>query len=160
MEYITPFLPLIGVIIGGIITGVVTSNVQKKAFERQRVWDKEKLEEQFNREQLMKKLEVYTKLLRVNGEVKITDFDMYTGEWSFNHEPYELKVKPILFESFHLLSPKIAECTQEIENLLSKWDAMEEADEGEADYACSQYKKIVSEIKNELDLFRKRHEIK
>lgn len=66
-------------------------------------------------------------------------------------------MKHVLCKSFHLLSAKIARCTQEIESLLSKWDAMKEAEGWEIEYACVQYDIIISEVTKELEQFRKRH---
>lgn len=176
MEKITIFLPLIGVVIGGVVTGFVSYFVQKGAFERQRKWEKEKLEDQFHREQaklsqqfehemekldkqfireqIIKKLEVYNKILKVHGDVTVVERNMHNNDMEFKFRVYIEKVKPLLFESFHLLTPEVAEHVNEIEELLSKWDFMEDDDEGEQEHACRCYEKIISTIELELDDFR------
>lgn len=167
-------LPLITLIVGSLLTFLI----QNFILHRQRSWDAKKLalqfdqeqskmdkqfnyelekqERQFAREQLLKKMDVYNKILRAIEESQVVEWPRHhLEEPHFNHRVYEEKIKPLLYESFHLLNKQVAEAVIRIDDMLGKWNYFEEADEGDPEQISEDYHLIKKIIVDELEDFRK-----
>lgn len=156
-------LPVITLLIGSLLT----SFTQNRMFKRQRLWDQAKMdkqleqemiknEAQFARDQMLKKLDLYNKILRVDIENEIFHREHH-GEVTFYTEKYERLVRPLLYESFHLLSGKVAKSVESIENVIGRQHFYEEAEPDDDEIFTEHYILIISEIKDELELFRMKY---
>lgn len=174
MEIVNLLLPIITLILGSWLT----YTLQGKNFEKTRKWDQEKLEsqfkqererlqEQFNydsekqkktffREQLIRKMESYNVILKTMGENKVVEYPRYHEEEpEFNNEIYTEKVRPVLYESFHLLNEDVAGDIIKIDKVFEEWDYNEEVGEGQSDLVTHYYENIKKVIQEELEDFRR-----
>ncbi|RLQ91953.1 hypothetical protein [Planomicrobium sp. Y74] len=176
MDIFNMVLPIVTLVLGSWSAYLI----QVKNFERTRDWDqkklasqfeqeREKLEKQFNfesqnqesqfiKEQLLKKVELYNKILKAIGENKVVEFSRYQGEEpDFDEQVYKEKVRPILYESFHLLKKEIAEDVIKIDDMSDRWEFYEEADRGDSELIADYYMNIKKAVKEELEEFRRNY---
>jgi hypothetical protein len=89
-------------------------NEQNK-FEKQLDWEKEKLNQQMESEEISKVYGIYNKVLKADGETLILSH--YPVE--FYSKNYHEKVRPILFESYHLLDIDVREIVKKIDSIVA-----------------------------------------
>lgn len=89
-------------------------NEQDK-FNKQLQWEKEKIKDQVRKEHLSLLFCVYNKVLKAMGETVIT----YHHPVNFHTKNYNEKIRPILYESYHLLDQDIRELVRNIDSAIS-----------------------------------------
>lgn len=174
MEIVNLLLPIVTLILGSSLAHIL----QGKNFEKNKKWDQEKLESQFKqererleeqfkydsekqrksffREQLIKKMESYNVILKTMGENTVVEYPRHHGEEAeFNEGIYTEKVRPVLYESFHLLNEDVADDVIRIDKMLEEWDYNQEAGEGQNDLVTHCYENIKKVIQEELEEFRR-----
>lgn len=165
LDKLIPILPMIGVIIGALIAGISSFVVQSISFKQQQKWEQEKLDrqfaqeqekidKQFAREQMLKKIDAYNKILSENNNTQVVEWDYYTGETTFKSERFEQLIRPLLYNSFHLLEQDVANAVVNIDNLLMKWEVLGEGDEEDIKALNEHYQKIISSIERQLIEYR------
>lgn len=173
MQILNMVLPVITLVLGSFLAYLF----QKKNLERSKEWDKEKsaeqfiqeqkkMDKQFNfelekierhfaKEQLLNKMEIYNRILRAIEENEVVVWPSHQGEeLEFEVLVYTEKIKPLLYESFHLLNIEIAKKVIIMDNMIGKWNYNEEADEGDAEIMAKSIEKIKRVIMDELEEFR------
>lgn len=106
---------------------------------------------------MLKKIEAYNKILSENNNTQIVEWNHYTDETTFKSERFEQLIRPLLYNSFHLLEQDIAIAVVNIDNLLMKWEVMGEGDEEDEKVLNENYLKIISSIERQLTEYRIRY---
>ncbi|PHA89467.1 hypothetical protein [Bacillus toyonensis] len=153
------FMPLFASIATGIVTltGVwLTQKGNKKV-------QKDLLELQIKREEMKEKrndlketLEIYNRILKVNGErTVIIDRGTYGALDEFDFKLYEKEVRPILYEKYHLLHDEVAMQVNGIDEIIRKCQFFEEVERIDHVQCCEKYSRIIRTIKQNIYNFRK-----
>ncbi|TKA02523.1 hypothetical protein FA950_20860 [Bacillus thuringiensis] len=153
------FMPLFASIATGIVTltGVwLTQKGNKKV-------QKDLLELQIKREEMKEKrndlketLEIYNRILKVNGESTVI-IDRGSGGAldEFDFKVYEKEVRPILYEKYHLLHDEVAMQVNGIDEIIRKCQYFEEVERIDHVQSCEKYSRIIRTIKQNIYNFRK-----
>ncbi|MCS7464998.1 hypothetical protein N0M98_33485 [Paenibacillus doosanensis] len=104
----------------------------RNKFNDQLLWEKQKIESGLIREHINKKYEIYNQILQVSGEVYVLIHDPI----DFHYKNYFDKIRPLLYQNYHLIDDDIRELVRDIDLNYS----MEEfAGEMERQYAEKSY---------------------
>lgn len=76
------------------------------------------------------------------------------NQLEFNYNEYSSKVRPILYEYFHLIDQKIAGIVLAIDGRLSGCNYYEEITDEDHDFLCSNYNILIYTIKELLHKYR------
>ncbi|RAW19318.1 hypothetical protein DC345_00610 [Paenibacillus taichungensis] len=126
---------------------MISKNNQKNdnsKFQKQIEWEREKLEKEINRKEYIDKLKIYNKVLKVDGEVMIVT--SYPEEFDFNN--YHEKVRPLLFEEYHLLDQDIKVIVREIDGIIALCNFYEEVQKEHNEKLMKLYFKLLEKIDN------------
>lgn len=147
-------LPVIGTIAGSALGVVGTlfvngqrSKIDKEQAELKRIWDLEDADRKIAEEKLEQKYQVYNKILRAAGEVRVTSHlgGSYTD---FDIENYEQYIRPEIFEGLHRLDHDVFELTMKLEYEINKAHFLEEAEPEQLDYMATIYQELMNKIKS------------
>lgn len=151
MEGIIDIVPTLASILIGALLTFFTQNY---ILQRQRNWERERIEDDiFNRNQDLK-FQVYNKVLQLHGHYPIHEISHYSGEGDLYTENYHKYVRPTLFEIYHLLDVEVANEVDTIDNIFEKTVALGEVDEDDERSLSESYIKIINNIKKSIENFR------
>lgn len=151
------FMPLFASIVTGTITLIAVlltqrgnKKVQKDLLELQMKRDEMKE----RRNEIKETLEVYNKILKVDGENtlvieeegKIEEFDLNV---------YQNEVRPILFEKYHLLHDEVAKIVAYIDLDIKRCRLFGEVEESDHYGLCKDYNNLIRNIRKNIHDFRK-----
>lgn len=122
-EIIIASFPLIGVFIGAVSSMFGSYLVNKNKLRE--------IDQKFNQskeierhQQYLKRLEQYSKILKVDGEHSIGEFDSSKGIELFNFEAYQENIRPLMFEYLHILDEDIIKLTRKIDKMIAKTESI------------------------------------
>lgn len=113
-------------------------------FQKQIDWEREKLQIDFQRNDYINKLKVYNRVLKIDGEVTI--ITSYPVEFEFKN--YQGKVRPLLFEEYHLLDQDIKDIVREIDNVTVLCNFIGEVQREHNEKLVNLYNKLINNIDN------------
>ncbi|MGH0685828.1 hypothetical protein [Bacillus mycoides] len=153
------FMPLFASIATGIVTLTAVWLTQKGNKKVQ----KDLLELQIKREEMKEKrndlketLEIYNRILKVNGEsTVIIDHGNGGALDEFDFNIYQKEVRPILYEKYHLLHDEVAMQVNGIDEIIRKCQFFEEVERIDHVQSCEKYSRIIRTIKQNIYNFRK-----
>lgn len=105
---------------------------ERKKFNDQLLWEKQKIESEFFREQISKKYEIYNQILKASGEVYVLIHD----PTDFHYKNYFDNIRPLLYQNFHLIDDDIRDLVRDID---SNYSMEEFVGEIERHYATKSY---------------------
>ncbi|RRJ66065.1 hypothetical protein EHV15_26480 [Paenibacillus oralis] len=117
-------------------------NNERTKFQKQIDWEREKLNLDIQRNDQLNKLRVYNKVLKVDGEVTI--ITSYPVE--FELRMYLEKVRPILFEEYHLLDRDIKDIVREIDSVINLCNFIEDVQIEQNEKLVNLYNKLINNI--------------
>ncbi|MED1299824.1 hypothetical protein P4U65_04545 [Bacillus pacificus] len=99
-------------------------------------------------------LEVYNKILKVDGEnTVVIDEDGKLREFDFNI--YQKEVRPILYEKYHLLHDEVAKIVACIDLDIKRCKLFGEIEESDHYGLCKDYDDLIKNIRKNIHDFRK-----
>lgn len=132
------------------LTQIWNRKTQKDLLKQQIIRDEIKEK----RNELKETLEVYDKVLRVDGEnTVVIDIDGRLEEFDFN--VYQKEVRPILYEKYHLLHDEVAKLVTYIDHDIKRCKFFGEFEDSDH-YGLSQdYNNLIKNIRKNIHDFRK-----
>ncbi|WP_268627530.1 hypothetical protein [Paenibacillus alvei] len=106
-------------------------------------WEREKIELEIERKERLDKLKIYNKILKTDGETIIQT--SYPVEFHFKN--YKEKIRPLLYEEFHLLDQNIKDIVRDIDSTISLCDFLGEVQK-EEDKILELYNDLIKNINN------------
>ncbi|MEK4780271.1 hypothetical protein NST86_28800 [Bacillus sp. FSL L8-0199] len=151
------FMPLFASIATGIATLTAVWLTQKGNKKVQ----KDLLELQIKRDEMKEKrndlketLEIYNRILKVNGENNVI-IDNGGAPEEFDFTVYQKEVRPILYEKYHLLHDEVAMLVAGIDEAIRRCEFFEEAERSDHVELCEKYYRLIRTIKQNIFNFRK-----
>ncbi|MFL0489359.1 hypothetical protein ACH0CQ_06835 [Bacillus sp. 179-I 2A5 NHS] len=153
------FIPVISALTTGVITAVstltavlLTQRGNTKNLKQQIIRDE--LKEKRN--ELKETLEVYNRVLKVNGEYL---FHINNGQpfLEFNADIYNKEIRPIIYEKYHLLDNDIALIVGEIDDRIKKCVYYEEFTGEDNLILNSSYDSLIKKIKGHIASFNRQN---
>ncbi|MGG3042604.1 hypothetical protein ABEO76_05260 [Bacillus anthracis] len=150
------FMPLFASIATGIVTLIAVWLTQKGNKKVQ----KDLLELQIKRDEMKEKrnelketLEVYNQVLKINGENAVIDYDN-NGFSKLDLKVYQQKIRPILYEKYHLLHDEVAKIVADMDSIIGH---MYFGGEGHTEHMnlSDKYNKLIESIEQKIRDFRK-----
>ncbi|TXR98731.1 hypothetical protein DN390_16430 [Bacillus sp. SH7-1] len=150
------FMPVFASIVTGIITLIAVlltqrgnKKVQKDLLELQITRDERKEQ----RNELKETLEVYNQVLKINGENAVIDYDN-NGFSKLDLKVYQQKIRPILYEKYHLLHDEVAKIVTDMDSIIGH---MYFGGEGRTEHMnlSDKYNKLIENIEQKIRDFRK-----
>lgn len=140
----------VGAIVGAFIGGYLTSKSQKNNITRQIEWDKIKDQKQH----LKEALEIYNKILEVDGSKHIVE---HNGghQLEIVLDEYTSHVRPVLYEKFHQLHQDVAEKVSSIDYEIERCNFAEELTDEDSEQLAEMYLDLIVMIKLHLQNYRK-----
>ncbi|MCU5028572.1 hypothetical protein BK720_20020 [Bacillus thuringiensis serovar brasilensis] len=153
------FMPLFASIVTGTITLIAVLLTQRGNKKVQ----KDLLELQIKREEMKEKrndlketLEIYNRILKINGEsTVIIERGSGGAPDEFDFKVYQNEVRPILYEKYHLLHDEVAMQVNGIDGIIRKCQFFEEVERIDHVECCEKYSRIIRTIKQNIYNFRK-----
>jgi len=142
---------LLGVLIGGLLTFLIQQNSLKK----QQEWERNKIIVDNYERETTSKLEIYNKILNLDSTKIIYETTHQTGETRLIVNNYNEFIRPLLFQSYHLLDEEVANEVDTIEEIFERQFVMEEEDPDDKNTLCKSYLNIISVIRKQFKVFRK-----
>ncbi len=128
----------------------LTQRGNRKTLKQQIIRDEKKEK----REELKETLEVYNKILKINGEnAVVTDVADKLEEFDINI--YKKEVRPILYEKYHLLHDEVAMIVMLIDEDIKRctfWGEFERIDHVGL---CERYNDLIRKVRWNIHNFRK-----
>ncbi|MEJ9232234.1 hypothetical protein LAV79_22815 [Peribacillus butanolivorans] len=146
MNVLISALPsLLGVAIGGLITFFIQQSITRK----QQTWDKEKMILDILNKKETTKFEVFNKILHMNAKYPVLEYDIHRGP-ELNEKEYIERIRPLLYEIYHLLAESIVYEVENIEDIYERHYVLEAAEVGDDEVLALSYMKIMKLIKQEF----------
>ncbi|HDR4482477.1 hypothetical protein COD21_12325 [Bacillus cereus] len=152
IQALGPILTVVSTLAAVWLTQKWNRQTQKELLEQQLIRDAKKE----RRNELKETLEVYNKILKAYGENEVVIEGPKAenlGEFDFN--VYQEKIRPILYEKYHLLHDEIAETVAGIDELLKKCSYFEEVERIDHFDLIEKYEKLIRIVKQNIYNFRK-----
>ncbi|MFV5912483.1 hypothetical protein [Bacillus cereus] len=151
-------MPLFASIVTGTITLIAVlltqkgnKKVQKDLLEIQ--MERDEMKER--RKELIETLEVYNKILKVDGEnTVVIDEEGKLREFDFNI--YQKEVRPILYERYHLLHDEVAMIVMLIDEDIKRCKLFGEIEDSDNYGLCKGYDDLIKNIRKNIHDFRKK----
>ncbi|PGS28388.1 hypothetical protein COC59_05175 [Bacillus cereus] len=105
------------------------------------------------RNELKETLEVYNQVLKINGENAVIDYDN-NGFSKLDLNVYQQKIRPILYEKYHLLHDEVAKMVTDMDSIIGHMYFGGE-DRTEHMNLSDKYNKLIENIKQKIRDFRK-----
>lgn len=131
-------------ILGYYLNNKLNSKSEKEKFERQKEWEREKINIEYSNKQNDLKFKVYNTILKLDGEVSILTYHPRRPE--FDHNQFEKIIRPVLFDNYHLLDQDVRETINAIDYTLKKGAFFEELEEEEQELLANNYSKLIDRI--------------
>ena len=141
LEIIDSLIPVISALGGAVVGGYFTRKNQKELYNRQIYLESEKEK----RELLNETLSVYNKILKVDGE-EILISHIGGSQYEFEIEIYNDRVRPILYEKYHILHSDVAKLIRTIDDVIQKCVHNEEVEDMDNAILMRDYSKIISNV--------------
>ncbi|EOO57088.1 phage protein [Bacillus cereus VD196] len=151
------FMPLFASIATGIVTLTAVWLTQKGNKKVQ----KDLLELQIKRDEMKEKrnelketLEIYNRILKVDGEsIVIIDNGGALEEFDFN--VYQKEVRPIFYEKYHLLHEEVAERVALMDQVIKNCNLFQEVEREDHMELCGNYNRLIRIMRRNIYSFRK-----
>ncbi|MFN6794183.1 hypothetical protein [Bacillus sp. TD11] len=149
---ITGVCTLGGTLGGVLLTQKWSRQTQKDLLEQQMIRDESKEK----RNELKETLEVYNRVLKVNGEYL---FHINNGGpfLEFNADVYNKEIRPIIYEKYHLLDNDVALLVADIDDRIKKCVYYEEFTGEDNLYLNSEYDRLIKKIKGHIENFNRQN---
>ncbi|PED28165.1 hypothetical protein CON34_02490 [Bacillus thuringiensis] len=151
------FMPLFASIVTGTITLIAVlltqkgnKKVQKDLLEIQ--MERDEMKER--RKELIETLEVYNRILKVNGESNVI-IDNGGAPEEFNFNVYQKEVRPILYEKYHLLHDEVAKIVTDMDSVIGYIYFSGGDNRTEHMNLSNKYNKLIENIEQKIRDFRK-----
>ncbi|MGD6835484.1 hypothetical protein ACQCVL_02670 [Bacillus thuringiensis] len=150
IQAIGPVLTVISTLAAVWLTQRGNRKTQKNLLEQQIIRDEIKE----RRNELKETLEVYNKILKVDGEnAVVIDEDGKLKEFDFNI--YQKEVRPILYEKYHLLHDEVAKIVTCIDHDIKRCQFFGEVEDRDHYGFCKDYDDLIKNIRKNIYDFRK-----
>lgn len=150
IQAIGPVLTVISTLAAVWLTQKGNRTTQKNLLEQQIIRDEIKEK----RNELKETLEVYNKILKVDGEnTVVINEDGKLEEFDF--DIYQKEVRPILYEKYHLLHDEVAERVALMDQVIKSCNFFQEVERGDHMELCGNYNKLIRIIRLNIYNFRK-----
>lgn len=124
-------------LLSGLIVARINSNTVVKQLQHQRELEERKHEREreterlkYHRELREKKYDIYNRILRVDGENTMHTASIATD---FEFEIYRTKIRPILYEGFHVIDAYVRKIVRDMDLIMQTIDWSEDREQ-EQDY--------------------------
>ncbi|MGE8013238.1 hypothetical protein [Bacillus mycoides] len=151
------FIPVFASIFTGIITLMAVLLTQRGNKKVQ----KDLLELQIRRDEMKEKrnelketLEIYNRILKVNGESNVI-IDNGGAPEEFNFNVYQKEVRPILYEKYHLLHDEVAKIVTDMDSVIGYIYFSGGDNRAERMNLSDKYNKLIENIEQKIRDFRK-----
>ncbi|AAP09543.1 hypothetical protein [Bacillus cereus] len=150
IQAIGPVFTVLSTLAAVWLTQKGNRTTQKNLLEQQIIRDEIKEK----RNELKETLEVYNKILKVDGESTVViDEDGKLREFDFNI--YQEEVRPILYEKYHLLHDEVAKIVACIDLDIKRCKLFGEAEDSDHYGLCKDYDNLIRNIRKNIYDFRK-----
>ncbi|WP_255299081.1 hypothetical protein [Bacillus wiedmannii] len=149
-EFIQAIGPVLTVF-GTLAAVWLTQRGSRKTLEQQIIRDE--LKEKRN--ELKETLEVYNQVIMISGENAVIDYDN-NGFSKLDLEVYRQKIRPILYEKYHLLHGEIAKIVTDMDSIIGYLMYFGGGDDRTEHMNLSnKYNKLIENIEQKIHDFRK-----
>ncbi|KAB2396053.1 hypothetical protein [Bacillus cereus] len=150
IQAIGPVLTVISTLAAVWLTQKGNRTTQKNLLEQQIIRDEIKEK----RNELKETLEVYNKILKVDGEnTVVINEDGKLEEFDF--DIYQKEVRPILYEKYHLLHDEVAERVALMDQVIKSCNFFQEVEREDHMELCGNYNKLIRIMRLNIYNFRK-----
>lgn len=150
IQAIGPVLTVISTLAAVWLTQKGNRTTQKNLLEQQIIRDEIKEK----RNELKETLEVYNKILKVDGEnTVVINEDGKLEEFDF--DIYQKEVRPILYEKYHLLHDEVAERVALMDQVIKSCNFFQEVESEDHMELCGNYNKLIRIMRLNIYNFRK-----
>lgn len=150
IQAIGPVLTVISTLAAVWLTQKGNRTTQKNLLEQQIIRDEIKEK----RNELKETLEVYNKILKVDGEnTVIINEDGKLEEFDF--DIYQKEVRPILYEKYHLLHDEVAERVALMDQVIKSCNFFQEVEREDHMELCVNYNRLIRIMRLNIYNFRK-----
>jgi hypothetical protein len=154
LAFLNALLPVLSGIGGAFIGGYFTRKSQQDLLNKEiaREENKEK------RKEARETLQLYNQILKIDGEEALV---IHIGGPldEFNIKIYQEKIRPIIYEKFHLIHKDVAAIIREIDHIIAKCNYMEEITDDDHILLSSYYSKLMIEIQSHIESYRNENSI-
>lgn len=149
LKIVDSLIPVVAALGGAFVGGYFTRKNQKELYDRQIDIEKKKEEKEAIKETLL----VYNKILKVDGEQMVI---IHIGgpNYEFEIDIYREKVRPILYERYHILHSNVAKLVRSIDMLIQKSARNEEVEDEDNALLMRNYSKMINHIIEHIYEFR------
>ena len=118
-ETIIASFPLIGVFIGAVssMLGSYRANKSKLKELNQKYNQNKQIE---LHQQYLRRLEQYSKILKVDGEHSVGSFDSSKWIELFEFKAYQENIRPLIFECLHILDEDVIVAVRKIDRMIAE----------------------------------------
>ncbi|MYL56346.1 hypothetical protein GLW20_02375 [Virgibacillus halodenitrificans] len=149
LKILDSLIPVLAAIGGAFIGGHFTRKTQNDLVNLQRQLEERKEE----RQNIKDALSVYNNILKIDGEEMVISH-IGGPEHEFEIECYQDKVRPIIYEKYHLIHADVAKLVRRMDDIIQKCNYYEEVSKEDNAFLMRNYNLMIKNIRQHIYDFR------
>lgn len=145
LKIVNSLIPVLSAVGGALLAGYFSTKNNRELIMIEEEREKRSVE----REDTIKRFEVYNNALRVDGENHIIT-PIGGPHIEFNTDLYVKTVRRILYDKYHLLHSEVAKEVANIDIIIQRCNYYEEITESDHALLCRHYYKLLENIKKQI----------
>jgi mannitol-specific phosphotransferase system IIBC component len=147
---IDPVVGTLAGVLGGALIGFINNYLKRRwdmeDNQKKREWATTDLLKQEHKQMQEQKFDTYNKVLKTAGETIVVTDGGGGQSLDFNFTLYSEKIRPLLFEKFHVLDEDVRGLILKIDLDIGRVTFYEEASDEDEDYLANHYNMLLKKI--------------